>query len=384
MNSVLSGEPARVTAPESPDLLQVGRPAGMKLGRTQAGSAWAVGYTPQRVVSVWLGKPDGSAWQASLDPGLAAGLWSALMQWSARGEPSQGWTPPAGVSVVKVCDPSGLLPTPQCPSVVDEVFLSGSEPTHTDTFYRAFQVNRETGRLATVFTPSQSVEEKIFPVYPADALDWARQAGLPTPPDRYDDIPPQQVLADAAVKAPAMFAAVGGKVELRGTAGGEDFASYRVEIGAGLAPTTWTQLGGEITTPVTGGLLATWDTSGKNGLYAVRLSVVHRDQRVDTATIAVTVDNDSPAASIIYPIPGEAFHFPGEKVISLQVKVEDAVGIDRVEWWVDGRLAKVVTQAPYSMPWTADGTGEHKTVAKVYDRAGNAAESAPVTFSFGN
>ncbi len=43
------------------------------------------------------------------------------------------------------------------------------------------------------------------------------------------------------------------------------------------------------TAPVTDGVLATWDTTGLSGLYAVQLQVIRADQRVDIALIQVTV-----------------------------------------------------------------------------------------------
>jgi membrane carboxypeptidase/penicillin-binding protein PbpC len=383
-NAVLSDEPARWPSLGSPNDLEIGRPAGAKLGRSQEGDAWAVGYTPQRVAAVWLGAPVGSDWKGTLDPKLAAGLWHALIQWSNRDLPTRGWTTPAGVSTLKVCDPSGLLPTAQCPSIVDEVFLSGNEPTQADNLYQTFQINRETGRLATVFTPAQLVEERVYPVYPADALAWARQTGIALAPASYDDISVQPVLADASFSTPAMFAVVRGQVAIRGTATASDLTSYRVQVGAGLNPTQWVQVGKEGSTPVAGGGLAEWDTSAApDGLYAVRLLVVHKDQRIETATIQVTVDNTPPKVAVVYPKAAQRFDYAEVKVISLQAQVSDAAGADRVEWWVDGKLAGTVSQAPFSLPFTAEAPGKHTVQAKAFDRAGNETDSVPVEFSFG-
>ncbi len=383
-NAVLSDEPARWPSLGSPNDLEIGRPAAAKLGRTQGGDAWAVGYTPQRVTAVWLGAPTGSDWQGTLDPQLAAGPWHALIQWASRDLPARGWTLPAGVSTLRVCDPSGLLSTAQCPSVVDEVFLSGNEPTQADNLYQSFQVNRETGRLATVFTPAQLVEERVYPVYPVDALAWARQAGITLAPASYDDISAQPVLADASFSTPAMFAVVHGKVAIRGTAAASDFASYRVQVGAGLNPTQWVQVGKEGSAPVAVGSLAEWDTVGMtDGLYAVRLLVVHKDQRIETATIQVTVDNTPPKAAVVYPKAAQSFDYAEVKVISLQIQVSDAAGVDRVEWWVDGKLAGSVSQAPFSLPFSAQAPGKHTALAKAFDRAGNETDTDPIEFSFG-
>ncbi|MGE5378899.1 MAG: hypothetical protein ACM3XO_27910, partial [Bacteroidota bacterium] len=78
------------------------------------------------------------------------------------------------------------------------------------------------------------------------------------------------------------------EVQIKGTAAGDNFASYRVLVGQGLNPQEWIQVG-EGSAPVTKGLLATWDTKGLNGLYAVQLQVIKSDETVDTAIIQVTV-----------------------------------------------------------------------------------------------
>ena len=78
-------------------------------------------------------------------------------------------------------------------------------------------------------------------------------------------------------------------VKIIGTASGEDFQYYRVQVGKGLNPQEWIQIGSDSTTPVESGVLAEWDTKGLSGLYAVRLLVVRTDQKVDTAVIQVTI-----------------------------------------------------------------------------------------------
>ncbi len=289
ITNVLSDEPARWPSLGNPNVLEIGRPVGAKLGETQDGrDAWTVGYTPSRVAAVWTGTyADG----ANVSPHLPAVLWNALMQLASRDLPRGGWSVPSGVSVLNVCDPSGLLPTADCPNIVSEVFLDGSEPTQTDTLYRSYQVNRETGFLATVFTPPQFVEKRVYMIVPPEAKAWAQAAGLPVPPDSYDAIQPPTVNPDVHITAPGMFMDVNGVVQIVGTASGADFDYYRIQVGQGLNPQDWVQVGEDMHTPVEDGILGKWDTSGLNGLYAVQLVVVHTDQRMDTAVIQVTVKN---------------------------------------------------------------------------------------------
>lgn len=285
MNHALSDESAREGALRDSNVLNVNRPAAVKLGQTaDALDAWTIGYTPSRVVVVWAG----SRAPGDLSPRVTAALWNALMQIASQDLPVEDWSLPAGVSVVNVCDPSGMLPTPDCPNVVNEVFLNGNEPIQPDTMYRRVAVNRETGLLATVFTLPQLIEERVYFVVPAEARGWAEGAGLAIPPVSYDVIQAPQINPDVNIASPELFSEVDGMVRITGTAAGEGFLSYRVLVGRGLNPREWIQVaaGSE---PVTDNLLAEWNAEGLSGLYAVQLQVIRSDQRVESAVIQVTV-----------------------------------------------------------------------------------------------
>src|SRR5687768_11577281 len=286
VNHSLSDESARWPSLGQPNVTEIDRPAGLKLGQTEdAQDTWSIGYSPARVVAVWTGARE----EGDLTPRLPAVLWSALMQIASQDLAPEGWPVPADVSVINVCDPSGMLPTADCPNLVSEVFLNGNEPLQVDNMFRKYAVNRETGYLATVFTLPQLIEERVYFVVPSDARSWAESAGLEIPPATYDVIQSPQLNADVNIAAPELFAEVNGEVRIRGTAAGEDFVSYRVLAGQGLNPQEWIQIA-EGNEPVTDSLLAEWNTNDLSGLYAIQLQVVRSDQRVDTAIIQVTVN----------------------------------------------------------------------------------------------
>lgn len=285
MNHSLSDESARLGALRSSGVLDVGRPAGVKLGQTDnALDTWAIGYSPTRVVAVWTGARSGS----DLSPRVPAVLWNALMQIASQDLPHDGWSVPSDVSVINVCDPSGMLPTADCPNLVSEVFLNGNEPVQPDNMFRRYSINRETGFLATVFTLPQLIEDRVYFVVPSDARSWAESAALEIPPTTYDVIQSPQVNPDVNITSPELFAEVVGEVQITGTAVGENFVSYRLLIGQGLNPQEWIQVA-EGNEPVTNALLGEWNTSNLSGLYALQLQVVRSDQRVDSAVIQVTV-----------------------------------------------------------------------------------------------
>ncbi len=375
VHHVLSDEQSRWPTLGYPNPLEVGRPAGAKVGRVEGGQeAWAAGYIRRRVAVLWLGSR-----QARVDPRFAAGIWHALIQFTARDLPAEDWPPPQGVSTVNVCDPSGQLPTAACPAVVAELFLAGNEPVSYDSLYQTYQVNRETGRLATVFTPAGLVDERVYMQVPPEARAWAAAAGIQTPPDVYDAIQPPAPSENVQISSPAPFAYVRGKVALRGTARGAGFSSYRLQAGAGLNPQSWLQIAPDSSTPASDQLLAEWDTQGLDGLYALRLLVVRADQTVENATIQVTVDNTPPVARVIYPLPGQAFNLPRDRQVTFQAEASDAVGIQKVEWLVDGKPAGQNLVAPWSYTWQAS-PGEHTLAVRVTDLAGNLTESAQVKF----
>jgi membrane carboxypeptidase/penicillin-binding protein PbpC len=298
MTNVLSDETARWASLGRSNALEIGRPAGVKVGQTIDGrDAWVVGYTPSHVVVTWTGvhgetplsSPLQGGQRGVVSPRFPAVLWNALMQVASGDAPADGWTAPQGVSTITVCDPSGMLPTKECPNLVSEVFLNGSEPIQADNLYREFGINRETGLLATVFTPPELIENHVYMLVPETARDWALSAGLEIPPTSYDAIQSPPIDPTANITVPKLFAEVSNVVKIIGTASGGNFDYYRVQVGKGLNPQKWIQLGGDVITPVESGVLAEWDTKGLSGLYAVQLLVVRTDQRVDMAVIQVTI-----------------------------------------------------------------------------------------------
>ncbi len=369
LNHILSDETVRWPSLGHPNSFEIGRPVGAKTGNTLNGlEAWAVGYTPYRVVTVWSGSR--AEIDSRISPRLPAGLWHALMQTASRDLPPEGWNAPAGITQIDVCDPSGLLPTADCPTIVREVFSNGSEPIQTDNLYRVYEINRETGYLATVFTPPQLVEERVFMAFPPEARDWAEANGFSTPPDSYDAIQPMIINPDVSITSPAMFADVRGEIEIIGTAIGSNLDYYRILIGQGLNPENWIQVGDDFGTLVPDGTLAIWDTSDLNGLYAVQLQAVRTDQLVDTAVIQVTVDNTQPDVRITYPLDEDQLNFSSNRQITFQAQARDNLSLAVVEFYVNGKLINTLEEAPFALTWNSH-RGEHRLLVLARDRAGN-------------
>jgi membrane carboxypeptidase/penicillin-binding protein PbpC len=379
VHNVLSDEPARWPSLGYPNPLEIGRPAGAKGGRADNDrQVWAAGYTRQLTAIVWIGLPADASAGERLDPGAAAGLWHALVQYTERDVPPTDWDQPAGISTVDVCDPSGLLPTASCPSRVSEVFLNGNEPTGLDNLYISVQINRETGLLATVFTPPELTEDRVYLNLPPEAQAWGRLAGLPVPPSDYDRIQPPAPQPDVQISSPALFTYIHGKISISGTASGANFASYRLQAGAGLNPSQWIEIGSG-TAPLKSSVLGQWDTAGQDGLFAVRLQVVRQNQQIETAVIQVTVDNTPPAVQVTSPQPGETISAASGSLL-FQVDASDNVGLQQIDFSLDGKSIGSASKPPYSLSWPSLTPGEHTLVVTATDLAGNSTQSAPVNF----
>ncbi len=347
----------------SPNPFELGRPAAVKTGLGPDGSeSWVVGYTPQRVVSVWL---NGEG--LSDIPG--AGLWTALMQAASREVGPEDWPRPPGIVRLNVCDPSGLLPTEACPNIVTETFLDGYQPLQPDSLYRAYTINRETGLLATVFTPPELVENRVYLQVPPEAAGWAANRGIETPPDTYDTIRTPRFNPSAHITSPALFDELKGMVTITGSATGENFATYRLQYGQGLNPSGWVLIA-ESDQPVEAGALAAWDTSGLGGLYAVQLIVVGADTRIETATTQVTVDNESPLIGLDFPLEGAELSLAEHPQIIFQPRVTDNLFVASVEIWLDGRRLASFNAPPFTTTWTAR-RGDHTLRVVARDRLGN-------------
>jgi membrane peptidoglycan carboxypeptidase len=378
MNDVLSDETERREAFGVADVLDLGRPATVVVDARPGGrDFWSVGGTRDRTVGAWLGGEGDNLPSGVNSLNGAAPVWHALLQYATRDLPAQGWTIPAGVREIQVCDPSGLLPTQYCPRVVREVFIDGTEPTNYDSLYQPLRVNRETGKLATLFTPIDQVEERVYLVPPPAAAAWAQAAGIEKPPTEYDTVLAGETGSSVVnLTRPEMFEYVRGKVALRGAARPAAFEYYRLQYGQGLNPTRWVQIGADSRTPVASGALGTWDTDGLEGLYSVQLVVVYGEGQVSTDAVQVTVDNAPPRISLVLPEPGSQGVEAGESLV-IEAEVVDELGIRLVEFFIDGERIGSAETPPYSLRWPATA-GEHTLTARATDHAGNVGESESV------
>lgn len=372
VNDVLSDDVARRPSVGTDSTLVIDRPAAVKTGTTNDfHDNWTVGYTPQLVAGVWVGNTDNTA---MIDmPAIlgAAPIWQAVMQYAHRDLPLLTWQRPSDIVEMTVCQISGLLPTPFC-QTRQELFKRGTEPTTPDNVYQQYAVNKETGLLATVYTPPDKIEQRVYKMLPPEAADWVRDAGWPQPPAAYDTLNAPNTSGDVAITDPKPFSYIRGALAIQGTARDASFQRYRLDYGQGLNPDHWQQIDTDHFSSVAGGQLAIWDTTTLDGLYSLRLTVVRADNSLQQTVIQITVDNTPPNIQLLQPNDGKTFRMADEYV-TIQPNITDNISMSKVEFYVDSKLMATATISPYNERWIITGPGPHTIQIRAYDTAGNVA-----------
>jgi 1A family penicillin-binding protein len=160
-----------------------GRPAAVKTGTSNEWrDSWAIGYTPDLTVGVWVGNNDNVPMQEIAGANGAGLIWREIMQRYHEGRPPQPFARPPGIVEQRICADTGGLFSTACPRSVRELFLAGSEPTRIDIRYETMRVSNDGTCLAGSATPPGQTRQVTYAVYPEAFREWAARNGIPQPP----------------------------------------------------------------------------------------------------------------------------------------------------------------------------------------------------------
>jgi 1A family penicillin-binding protein len=236
ITDILSDNFARASTFGEGSPLRLSRPAAAKTGTTTDWrDNWTVGYTPDLVVGVWAGNADNEPMRHVSGVMGAAPIWHDVMETLHKGRPAREFVEPPGMVQMEVCADSGLPPVQpsaishqpsaishqpsaigyqpsaishqpsaittgrqlaRCPRTITELFIEGTQPTRTDDWHWLITLDTRNGLLAGPNCPSQFTARKLYTHYPAEVQDWARQQGIPQPPEAYSPLCPSEPTAD--------------------------------------------------------------------------------------------------------------------------------------------------------------------------------------------
>jgi 1A family penicillin-binding protein len=298
LTDILSDNRARefMFGPNNIMELPDGRPAAVKTGTSNEWrDSWAVGFTPDITVGVWVGNSDNTPMQEVAGSNGAGTIWRALMNAYHAGRPVRPFTPPLGVSEATICGLTGALAAEGCPNPLAERFIAGSEPRESQIQLATVRVAGDGRCLAASYTPPEQVRLVTVAIYPVEFQQYAGAAGVPSAPTEYcpppaaPGDPTGATVAVAQITFPAAGETISGtQVLVRGVARG----AYVLDYGGGSAPAEWQPLaqGGD----VADGVLGAWDLALPAGEYTLRLRVTTYDGVPFESRAAIFVQGPAP------------------------------------------------------------------------------------------
>ena len=276
------------------------------------------------------------------------------------------------METLDVCYPSGMLPTESCPKIIREPFIVGNDPLEIDSLYQVVEVNRETGLLASVFTPAEKIEERVFLTIPEVAVDWSLEAGIKNPPEIYDLDISDMKEEGFSISQPENFSIVRGIVSIKGSTPEDDFLSARLQVGEGMNPRSWLQIGPDFVSPVKNVQLTRWDTTNLNdGIYAIQFVLIREGRQVDKVSLVISVDNTPPVLTLITDYSNQ--QIPYEVGKELLFQIENNSEIKKVDVYLDSKLLSSRNTPPYVFPWLIT-LGDHDLRIVAFDQANNKGE----------
>ncbi|MBN1681270.1 MAG: transglycosylase domain-containing protein [Anaerolineae bacterium] len=294
--------------------LQGGRLAAIKTGTTtDARDTWAIGYTPQRVVGVWVGNSDNRPMYGISGYSSAAPIWNAVMEASHEGLAAEQFLQPAGIIQMEVCADSGAQPSPACAGRTRwDIFANTAPPPGADKdIFRTMNVDSYTGKLANEYCPDEVESRTFLAINDSSAYNWINNTGegnawadsrgleLPLMPPPNEACNPNEVRPTVVLSFPPEGMTVEGVLPLRGAITMPDFNRYEVRYGVSYEAEAFSQ-------PVivevgqrsdADSLLGQIDTRGmENGPYTLQLVAIDNYGRSVTREVHITINNPQPTA----------------------------------------------------------------------------------------
>jgi penicillin-binding protein 1C len=183
ITDILGDRHARQASFGERSVLELPFPVAVKTGTSKGfRDNFAVGYTSDVTVGVWVGNFDGSPMQGVSGVAGAGPLFRDVMIAASRGHVLAG-EPNRDLVRAEVCPLSGDLPGPSCPNRHLELFVPGTAPTATCSAHEAVRLDRRNGLRAGPSCPASVVEKRVFERFAPSLLGWAKTAGRPLVPD---------------------------------------------------------------------------------------------------------------------------------------------------------------------------------------------------------
>jgi penicillin-binding protein 1C len=174
LSDVLSDDAARSAGFGRDSVLNLPFPVAAKTGTSKGfRDNWAVGYTHEVTVAVWVGNFDGAPLRDASGITAAGPAFHELMLAAMRGRTPEPLFDAALLSEFAVCTLSGKRPGAACPHRRLERFARGHEPSESCDIHVLSHVDAQGRESAARCGKTTQLRER----YPVEFRAWAEQAG---------------------------------------------------------------------------------------------------------------------------------------------------------------------------------------------------------------
>lgn len=185
------------------DIPEVAWKTGTSYGHRDA---WAIGYSDEYTIGVWVGNPDGRGVKGISGSEHAGPVLFDLFR-AIEGNGSKiAQARNLNLKEIEVCKESHMLPSRYCNERDKVVHIPGVSKIPKDTYLRRVFLDKETGhQLVGDCLAERPHESKIFTIYPSELTAWWRVHGKPVEPipqisshckDVPSELPPQIISPD--------------------------------------------------------------------------------------------------------------------------------------------------------------------------------------------
>jgi membrane peptidoglycan carboxypeptidase len=350
-------------------------------------STWTVGFTPDIVTGVWVGNATSQSLFEKAD-GLttAAPVWHDFMAGAQKIIPNAktSFTEPSGISHPLISRLSGQLASACTPIEFrsSELFLEDRIPTVEDPACLLVNVDKVTGLLSSPACPPEAAEQQAFflptselpnrwPLWERGLQEWAAKQmeiwsaspthtgsllPLPLPPTKECD----PALTPGRLEKPSVsftFPLSGDEVSFPAFK-----PQFEVHTGSPITAVRYDlddkPIASFDSAPFTGivRLPKSLDLTSSHTL-TVTVTDTYFNTAADTVSVRFSQDAGTPFVEITSPAEGTILN-AGEEM-RLQASAEAASGIDRVQFYLDGKLLTTRRDAPFELNYAITGAGTH-------------------------
>ena len=318
VTSILADNQARIEEFSAgwPMELQNGRVAAVKTGTSNDNrDVWAIGYTPQYVVGVWVGNTDNRPMYGLTGYSGSAPIWNDVMEAAHLNLDVYQFERPPGIVDLEVCNDTGALADASCIAGTHwEVFASSAPPpSAAEGIFRTLQVDGYTGKLANEYCNDELETRTFLAINDSWAFQWlnestagrewlaARDIEAPVMPPPTEGCLPGEQRPNVVINMPYQDMTVEGNLPIRGSISMPDFNRYEIRLAPGHDPQEedFSQLieTQQVQHPNPDESLGTLDTRTlANGAYTLRVMVIDNQSRNVKREIRIVVNNPQVAS----------------------------------------------------------------------------------------